>query len=174
MRRKWTALGMAALAATLALGPRSAAADGFALSHAPVANDPTLTHRPSAKLWPHINITEARRLWGQPGVVFVDARSHLEWKQSRIPGAVSLPGLEFQNRFPPLRKRFIHARVVVLYCHGFSCGGGDYVANLLAEQGLRNMAVFSGGFPQWRAEGLPLERPGFKKKASSDAPSGGG
>jgi rhodanese-related sulfurtransferase len=138
----------------------------FALSQAPVADDPSLTQRDSAKLWPHVNLQEARRLQATEGVVFVDGRSHHEWELARIPGAVSLTGAEFDNRYPTVRTRLIHAKAVVIYCHGFSCGEADFIARLLAAKGLRNMAVFSGGFPQWQSAGLPLEgREAEKKRA---------
>ncbi|MGH7442819.1 MAG: hypothetical protein ACREKE_09130, partial [bacterium] len=62
---------LAVLFAVALLPTLSLSADSFSLSHAPVHNDPTLTHRPTAKLWPHINIAEARRLLGHDDVVFI-------------------------------------------------------------------------------------------------------
>ena len=152
-------LGILLLWVALPLGAAT-----FQYSRAPVVNDPSLTHRPSAALWPHVNIAEARRLLGRPGVLFVDGRTHGEWRQSHLPGAVSLPGFEFDNRYPLLRDRIVHAKALIIYCHGFTCGAADYIAQLLADRGLRNMAVFSGGYPQWKEEGLPLEGPGASIK----------
>jgi len=145
--------------------------DSFALSHAAVENDPSLTQRPSAKLWPHISVAEARRQFESKGVLFVDGRSALEWEQSHIPGAVLLSAADFDNSYPTLKHRLIHAKVLICYCHGYSCGIADYVAQMLAAKGLRNMAVFSGGFPAWKRAGYPMvDRNGAKVSTQAGKP----
>ncbi len=146
------------------LPPSRCPAAAFKLSDAPVPNDPTLTHRPTAKLWPHINIAEARKLIGHDGVVFVDGRLAEEYARSHLPGAISIPAADFDNTYPEYRHRLVHAKVVVVYCHGFSCGIGDAICQMLADQGQRNMCVFSGGFPQWSEYGYPLEGKGVPKR----------
>jgi rhodanese-related sulfurtransferase len=146
----------------LLLAPLPAAA--FSLSQAPVTPDPGAAQPAFAELWPHIGLAEARRLQGQAGVVFVDGRSYGEWERSHIPGALPLPAGEFDKRYAMLRSALVHARVVVCYCHGKACGIADYVAQLLADKGHRNVAVYSGGYPEWKAAKLPLEGGAQQKK----------
>jgi rhodanese-related sulfurtransferase len=152
------------LFATASLGWTSTA-PAFTLSEAPVTPDLSLVQsRTSADQWPHINIQEMRRLLGQPGVVLLDARPRDEWEKMRIPGALSLPGNEFDKSYPVLRSRIIHARTVITYCHGYNCGMADYLAGLLAARGHRNLAVYPGGFPEWKRAGLPLEGTSVRPK----------
>lgn len=139
-------------------------ANGFTLSQAPVTPDPGAGGQDYAELWPHIGLQEARRLHGSEGVVFVDGRSYREWQRSHIPGALALPAGEFDKRYPLLRAALVHAKVVVCYCHGKSCGVADYVAQRLADRGHRNLAVYSGGYPEWKEAGLPLEGAASAKK----------
>lgn len=160
-------LGSALLAATLGLGPQAwaqaastpAAKAGFSESKAPVTPDPQAAASSFSSRWPHIDVAEARRLHGRKGVVFVDGRSRSQWEQSRIPGALSLPLGEFHDRFPALDKALHKAKVLVIYCNGESCLMADQLAQRLSGLGLRNMAVFTAGFPAWVAAGAPLETP---------------
>jgi rhodanese-related sulfurtransferase len=133
-----------------------APAGAFTLSHAPVVNDPTLTHRDTAKMWPHVS---------QEGVVFLDGRTPEEYAQERIPGAVLLTPADFDNSFPLVKSKLVHAKVLLCYCHGYSCGIADYLAQLLAEKGFRTMAVFSGGFPAWKRAHYPTEGSASKSKS---------
>jgi rhodanese-related sulfurtransferase len=152
---------------TLALLLPALPAGAFSLSQAPVTPDPSVSQPAFVALWPHINLAEAKRLLGQPGVVFVDGRSYGEWERSHLPGALPLPSGEFDKRYPLLKKALVHARVVVCYCHGFTCGIADYVAQLLTDRGHRNVAVYSGGYPEWKHAKLPMEgqdAPGIKQK----------
>jgi len=154
----------------LLLAPLPAAA--YTQSQAPVTPDPSAQAPGYAELWPHVSLAEARRLTGQAGVVLVDARAYSEWEQSHIPGALPLPSGEFDKRYPQIKRQLVHASVVLLYCHGKGCGIADYVAQLLADQGHRNVAVFGGGYPEWKEAKLPLEGKAVavKKKGASAKP----
>jgi len=127
----------------------------FSHSDAPVTNDPRYTRPELMAKWPHISLAEAQRLLGQPGVLFVDGRAYNEWQAGHLPGAIALPVGEFDKRWPMHKKELRKAKVVVIYCHGENCGMADTVADLLSNKGLRNMAVFWGGFPAWRDASLP-------------------
>jgi len=148
--RAWACLGLLAWALP-------ALADPFVLSHAQATPDPAYGRPEFADKWPHINLAEAQRLHGKRGVVFVDGRSVAEWQSSHIPGALPLPVDEFDKRFPMLKRKLAKAKVVVTYCHGVTCGLSESLAQLLSDQGLRNVAVFYEGFPAWAGAGQPLE-----------------
>lgn len=130
----------------------------FSLSRAQVTPDPGYNKPDFSLKWPHISLEEARRLHGLPGVLFVDGRTYSEWEKSHIPGALSLPGGEFDKRYAMNRAKIRKALILVSYCHGANCGLADYLAQLLSDKGHRNVAVFWGGFPAWQAAKLPLER----------------
>jgi rhodanese-related sulfurtransferase len=153
------------LAALALLGASLLHADSqFTLSQAQVTPDPTYKLPEFLYKWPHISLEEAKRLHGMPGVLFVDGRTYFEWETSHIPGALSLPGGEFDKRYDMQRARLRKAQILVSYCHGPNCGLADYLAQLLSEKGHRNIAVFWGGFPAWLEAKLPVEtKQGGKK-----------
>jgi rhodanese-related sulfurtransferase len=150
---RWAALACCWRAASL-LG---AAATSFTMSHADVTPDPSYSQAEYEFKWPHIGLDEAKRLQAMPGVVFVDGRTYSEWEAGHIPGALSLPGGEFDKRYNMQKAKLRKAKILVSYCHGVNCGLADYLAQLLAEKGHRNIAVFWGGFPAWQQAKLPLE-----------------
>jgi rhodanese-related sulfurtransferase len=129
--RAWACLGLLSLGLPLAANP-------FVLSHAQATPDPAYGRPEFADKWPHINLAEALRLHGKRGVVFVDGRS-------------------VDKRFPMLKRKLAKAKIVVTYCHGVTCGLSENLAQLLSDQGLRNVAVFYEGFPAWAGAGQPLE-----------------
>jgi rhodanese-related sulfurtransferase len=141
----------------LAMGIPAALAAQFTQSSARVTPDTRYNKAEFAEAWPHISLAEAKRLHGREGVVFVDGRSMNDWKQSRIPGSLALPTGEFDKRYPPLRARLRKAEIMVQYCHGESCAQADFLAQVLAAKGHKNIAVFWGGFPAWKKAGLGLE-----------------
>jgi rhodanese-related sulfurtransferase len=149
--KTWACLAM------LACCLPSLAAQAYTLSHAQVTPDPLYSRPEFSDKWPHFNLAEAKRLQGRPGVVFVDGRGYQEWQSSHIPGALPLPVGEFDKRFPMVKRKLARAKIVVTYCHGASCGLAETLAQLLSDQGLRNVAVFYEGFPAWAESGQALE-----------------
>ncbi|WP_164703058.1 rhodanese-like domain-containing protein [Modestobacter sp. KNN46-3] len=89
---------------------------------------------------------------GRPGFVLLDSRSAESWAQSRVPGAIHLPGREIAGRAAELDP----AVPVVTYCWGPGCNGATRAALALARLGhpVREMI---GGFEYWAREGLPVE-----------------
>ena len=168
MNRAWRC-SVARIALTLALsaGAAGLTAGAFKYSNAPVEDSPGMTKRETAILWPHVSLEEAKKELGRPGVLFIDGRTHQEWKQAHIPGALSLPGLDFDNYYPMMKDSLRKAKALIVYCHGHSCGAADAICQNLADHGLRNMAVFSGGFPEWNKAGLAKEDENGKVVASS-------
>ncbi len=107
-----------------------------------------------------IGVDEARALFGQPGVQFVDIRDQPE-RQAHgvVPGAFHAPRglLEFQVDpacdyhqpvFSQPGARF------VLYC----AGGwrSALAARTLQDMGLANVCHLGGGFTAWKAAGAPV------------------
>jgi rhodanese-related sulfurtransferase len=119
--------------------------------------DPLFTITKFAEKTPHISLKEAARLQKRKNVVFVDGRARLEWEQSHVPGAIAMPLGEFDKAYGEEAKRLKKADIIISYCHGPGCRLSDKLADMLIARGHRNVAVFWGGFPEWKDAGLPLE-----------------
>lgn len=141
----------------------------YTFSVAPVTPDYSYTDSRFLARWPHVGLQEAKRLLGQPGVAFVDGRSYVEWEAGHLPGALALPVGEFDKRYAMRRSILRKAAVLVIYCHGVGCTLAETLAQLLAEKGHRNLAVFWAGYPAWSAAGLDLEDKDGKKVSASKA-----
>jgi rhodanese-related sulfurtransferase len=90
-------------------------------------------------------------------VLFVDARPRLSWEFERIPGSVSIPEDEFEERFSLLEERLRREFHLVVYCVGYGCESSHIVARRLREKGLEAV-VLDEGWPAWQDEGLPTEK----------------
>lgn len=86
---------------------------------------------------------------------FVDVREDGEWQAGRARGAIHLG--------KGIIERDIEARIpdkgaeIILYC-----GGGfrsALVADVLQQMGYTNVCSMDGGIREWRARGLPEDRP---------------
>jgi rhodanese-related sulfurtransferase/DNA-binding transcriptional ArsR family regulator len=86
-------------------------------------------------------------------VVILDARPAGEYAAGHIAGAISLPVDELQTRLRELPK----GREYVAYCRGPYCVYADRAVDMLRSSGRRARRLV-GGFPEWRAAGLPVAR----------------
>jgi len=86
------------------------------------------------------------------GATILDVRSRAEWDAGHIRGArhVPLGSLEEQLHELPA------GRPIVVHCQG---GGRSAIAaSLLATKGVDEVVNLAGGFSEWAATGLPVER----------------
>ena len=118
-----------------------------------------------------------RVLAGRTATV-LDARPHLEFSISHIPGALNVaakPGvapslyvsdvaeigrLVKENKSAPL----------ILYCNGLHCGKSKRLATELAEAGYTNVRRYQLGIPSWRAAGgvCEIELAGIQHVVAKD------
>ncbi len=92
---------------------------------------------------------------GDQEIVLVDVREKHEWNDGYIPGAIHVPRgfLELQIEEAVSDK----SKTVVLYCAG---GVRSLMAgNTLKQMGYDNAISMSGGFGQWKGNGLPFVQP---------------
>jgi rhodanese-related sulfurtransferase len=99
-----------------------------------------------------VDLAELRRLVEDGTVTLLDVRPELEYRQGHIAGARSIPVAELERRLSELPRD----REVVAYCRGPYCVYADEALQLLREQGF-TVRRLEGGFPEWRAAGLPVE-----------------
>lgn len=73
-----------------------------------------------------------------------------------VPGAISIPLNEFEERAPKELKKSIP---VIVYCGGVSCTLSPRAAHLLTSQmGFTTVAHYKGGITEWRNSGFPVEK----------------
>ena len=93
-----------------------------------------------------------RRLRAREPLVVVDVRPAEEYAAGHLPGAISVPLDELEQRLSELPKR----REVVAYCRGPYCALAPAAVRRLRARGYRARPL-EGGLPEWAAEGRPVE-----------------
>jgi rhodanese-related sulfurtransferase len=109
-----------------------------------------------------VELADALKLHGDPGVVFVDVRDPREvWRDGAIDGALHCPRdmVEFwvDPESPYAKPAFQQGKRYLFYC-----AAGDGWRSALSAQaaqtvGLENAARIRGGFKGWREAGGPVE-----------------
>ena len=84
-------------------------------------------------------------------VTVLDVRPAEEYRAAHIPGAVSVPLKELEERLGSLPRD----REVVAYCRGPYCVLAPEAVKLLRARGYRAVAL-GDGVAEWRARGLPV------------------
>ena len=102
-------------------------------------------------------VDEARQLFDSGKYIFVDARSQDDYEEGHIPGAVSLPVGQSEERVAAFLERYPPEASIITYCSGRTCQDSHHLAEFLLEFGYDNVTVFIDGFPGWEAEGHPIE-----------------
>jgi rhodanese-related sulfurtransferase/DNA-binding HxlR family transcriptional regulator len=85
------------------------------------------------------------------GVVVWDVRPRSEFEAGHVPGAVSVPPDEVEQRLRELPEDV----EVVAYCRGLYCVFADEAVRAVTATGRRARRL-EDGFPQWRRAGLPV------------------
>jgi rhodanese-related sulfurtransferase len=85
------------------------------------------------------------------GIVVLDVRPRDEYASGHIPGAVSVPLDELEDRLASLPRD----AEIVAYCRGPYCLLAPQAVDLLRKHGLRARRL-EDGLPEWRLAGLPV------------------
>jgi 3-mercaptopyruvate sulfurtransferase SseA len=101
-----------------------------------------------------ISVEEAKPLCIACTAAFVDARTAQEYAAGHITGAVHLaPG----QPADPLLPKLSLAPTVIVYDRDRDCAAANQVAVLLKSNGVRDVRVLTGAWPEWLAGGGPGE-----------------
>lgn len=101
------------------------------------------------------------------GALMADVRTQKEWTEGHIPRAVLLPYGEKSlkdvsydaaaDSFPGLDK-LDPKRPVIFACNGAECWKSYKAAKAAVAKGFTTVYWFRGGLPEWRTEGLPVDK----------------
>ncbi|MFN0129456.1 MAG: rhodanese-like domain-containing protein [Verrucomicrobiales bacterium] len=100
-----------------------------------------------------ISVMEASKWRGEAGVVFLDVRTPVEYREVHVGGSRLVP-LDELDAAGLVRE--LAGRRVVVVCR--SGGRAGRAAGRLAEAGLTGVVVIEGGMGAWESAGLPVER----------------
>src|SRR5688500_349782 len=112
-----------------------------------------------------VTTSELKRILAERSAIVLDARPHLEYAISHIPGALNVaakPGVPASMYVSDVAEvgRLVSsdkAARVVLYCNGPSCGKSKRLAEELLAAGYSNVRRYQLGIPVWRALGAVPE-----------------
>jgi rhodanese-related sulfurtransferase len=90
---------------------------------------------------------------GDGDVIVLDVRPGEEYEAGHIPGAMSVPLGELEQRLAHLSRN----AEIVAYCRGPYCVLAPQALELLREHGFRARRL-EGGMPEWRHDGFPVAR----------------
>lgn len=104
-----------------------------------------------------IDLTTARLLFEAAAADFVDARLAAEYEAGHIEGAMHITPDMLLEGIPAAIDFLSPDRPIVVYCGGGDCHDSHLIAERLQSMFSFNRThVFTGGFPEWEAAGLPI------------------
>ena len=115
-----------------------------------------------AALWMDFEIPDpevAKQVFDTGNALFVDVRSQDMFDEGHIPGAVSLPLGEFDDRLETFAADVPPTQPIVTYCSGRLCQDSHTAAQRLLERGFENVVIYIDGFPGWVEYGYPVATP---------------
>ena len=136
MKRGWTAIAAVAVCAFLLCVPVARAGHGV---------EDTVDNLEADRVKQLLDAGEK--------IIFIDLRPAGDFRQSRLPGAKSIPVAELPKRFNEVPR----TGRVVLYCDCRHAEVADR-AIFLEYRGNRNIFVMPEGFSGWVRRGFPLDK----------------
>jgi rhodanese-related sulfurtransferase/ABC-type phosphate/phosphonate transport system substrate-binding protein len=113
-----------------------------------------------------VRASEVKELIAQ-NALMVDVRSEKEYNEGHIPGAILVPYGEKSLKdiaFDPAVDHFAGVdkldrnKPVIFACNGAECWKSYKAAKAAVARGFTTVYWFRGGLPEWKAEGLSVER----------------
>jgi len=104
-----------------------------------------------------VSLEEARQIAESFSHIILDARKPADYDAGRLPGALSLPLTQFDEKFPGISPLLGGGQPVMVYCSGRECDESIKLGEILIKAGYTNIALFAGGMIEWNAAGYPVE-----------------
>jgi len=89
------------------------------------------------------------------GALWVDVRELDEWTEGRLPGAIHVPRGHLESRIEQAAPD--KGQAIVLYCAAGNRSA--FAAKTLEELGYEHVVSLTGGYTEWKRNGLPTELP---------------
>ncbi len=86
-------------------------------------------------------------------IILLDARHSSLYKEGHLPNAISLPIIEFNQKYESVAPLLVKDKSLVLYCSGITCPDSSLLARELSRKGFTDIYVFKGGFEEWKDQG---------------------
>ena len=103
-----------------------------------------------------ITLEQAYTLFNK-GITFVDSRDEADYILGHITNSINIPFDDFDNHKQKLEK-LPKEKPLAIYCAGTDCDLSHLLANLLFEQGYKQVYVFFGGWNEWLNASYPIEK----------------
>jgi rhodanese-related sulfurtransferase len=124
----------------------------------------TMVAAPPFKLPPAatIGLDQFRSAVDDKSTLIFDARPSAFFENGHVPGALNLARDNFAHDYRRLTSvlQSAHDKPIIVYCSGGDCHDSRLVANALVSLGFSNVRVFTGGWDEWSAAGLPAVKGG--------------
>ncbi len=104
-----------------------------------------------------ISLEKAKELYESQDVLFVDARHDFEYKTGHIRGAINIALKEIDTHHI-LLESIPKEKMLIVYCDGAECNSSIELALKLIELKFTNVKVFFGGWQEWKANNLSIDR----------------
>ena len=104
-----------------------------------------------------ISLEKAKELYESQGVLFIDARHDFEYKMGHIRGAINIVLKEIDTH-RILLESIPKEKMLIVYCDGAECNSSIELALKLMELKFTNVKVFFGGWQEWKANNLSIDK----------------
>ncbi len=107
--------------------------------------------------YPVINAEETRSwMTGPKKAVLIDTRTHEEYQQAHLPGAISIPAERIKAEAAKLPRN--KTTPLIFYCRGLGCSLSRTAAGGAVEMGYTYLMIYQAGMPDWLLKGYPVQK----------------
>ncbi len=90
--------------------------------------------------------------------IFIDARSHEEYKRGHIKGAINIPYQNIDKYYDIILKELPPQKLIIIYCGSEGCNISLMLARELIQMGFEQVGVLDGGWKRWKSRGLYVNK----------------
>jgi rhodanese-related sulfurtransferase len=104
-----------------------------------------------------ISRDQAKAYFDGGDALFIDSRHEFDYKLGHIKGAINLPLNEYNLKMGAL-VQLPREKLIVIYCDGADCNSSIELSARLFADGFLSVKIFFGGWGEWKAQNLPIEK----------------
>ena len=104
-----------------------------------------------------ISRDQAQAYFEGRSALFIDARHEFDYNLGHIRGAINIP-LRMYDTKKVVLDTIPQNRVLVVYCDGAECNSSIELSVKLAKDGYTDVKIFFGGWREWTASNLPIDK----------------